>query len=108
MFDTKFVSLLAVLALTFASARAMSQNTKTMNLGVQSGLAGSTLICTQPNTSTETGIRVPLPLMERAKTKARLAALLRQSLFDDANGIVNIAREKEIRKLVNKLRHEEE
>jgi hypothetical protein len=37
------------------------------------------------------------------------ATLLRDSLFDDANGIVNIAREKEmIRKLANKLAREKE
>ena len=42
--------------------------------------------------------------MERAKTKARLITLLRESLFDDAKGIVNIAREREIKKLVGKLK----
>jgi hypothetical protein len=40
----------------------------------------------------------------RAKVKARLVTLLRDSLYDDAKGIVNIAREKEIKKLANKLR----
>jgi len=44
--------------------------------------------------------------MERANVKARLAVFLRESLYDDANGIVNVAREKEIRKLANKLRSE--
>jgi hypothetical protein len=42
-------------------------------------------------------------LVERAKLKARLRTLLRESLYDDAQRIVNIAPEKEIRKLVNKL-----
>lgn len=52
-------------------------------------------------------LRVPAPLIERAKTKARLIILLRESLFDDAKGIVNIAREKEIKKLVSKLKNSE-
>jgi hypothetical protein len=43
-------------------------------------------------------------LLEQAKLKARLAALLRESLYDDAKGIVNMPREKEIRKLASKLR----
>jgi hypothetical protein len=42
----------------------------------------------------------------RAKVKARLVTLLRDSLYDDTKGIVNIAREKEIKKLANKLRRE--
>jgi hypothetical protein len=46
--------------------------------------------------------------LERARLKARLAALLRESLYDDARGIVNIGREKEIRKLANKLRSKSE
>jgi len=46
--------------------------------------------------------------LERAKLKARLANLLRESLDDDAQGIVNIAREKEIRKLANKLRSDKQ
>ena len=49
-------------------------------------------------------IAVPLEVAEQAKVKARLLNLLRDSLFDDAKGIVNIARENEIKKLANKLR----
>ena len=45
------------------------------------------------------------PLAERAKLKARLYNALRESLFDDAKGIVNIAREKEIKELANKLKN---
>jgi hypothetical protein len=44
----------------------------------------------------------------QAKLKAQLATLLRDSLFDDAKGVVNIAREKEIKKLANKLAREKE
>jgi hypothetical protein len=53
-------------------------------------------------------IQVPQPLVDRVRLKARLVTLLRDSLFDDARGIVNIAREKEIRKLANKLGREKE
>jgi len=62
-------------------------------------LVRSALTCSQPPT-----IAVPRPLIERARLKARLLTLLRDSPYDDANGIVNIAREKEIRKLANRLR----
>lgn len=63
--------------------------------------AGSTLTCAQPPEV----FHVPLVIAERAKIKARLINLLRESLFDDAKGIVNVAREKEIRKLADKLKH---
>jgi len=36
--------------------------------------------------------------------KLKLSNLLRESLFDDTKGITNFAREKEIRKLANKLK----
>jgi len=47
---------------------------------------------------------IPHPFAERAKLKAKMFNLLRESLYDDAKGIVNIAREKEIRELANKLK----
>ncbi len=59
----------------------------------------STLTCSSPST-----IAVPVQMADQARVKARLLNLLRDSLFDDAKGIVNIAREKEIKKLANKLR----
>lgn len=49
-------------------------------------------------------LTIPHRLFDRAKKKARLASLLRESLYDDANGIVNAAREKEIKHLANDLR----
>jgi hypothetical protein len=61
---------------------------------------GSALACSPQQT-----LRIPAPAAERAKVKARLITLLRESLFDDAKGIVNIAREKEIKKLVSKLKN---
>jgi hypothetical protein len=71
---------------------------------LQASFAGSALTCTQPPAI----IRVPSPLVQRAKLKVRLVTLLRESLYDDASGIVNIEREKEIKKLANKLRNGQE
>jgi len=45
-----------------------------------------------------------LQLADRARLKVRLVNLLRLSLFDDAKGIVNIEREKEIKQLASKLK----
>jgi hypothetical protein len=84
-------------------ARASGQMSKAPDLDIQASLVGSALTCSQ----IPPAIRVPPPLVERAKVKARLANLLRDSLYDDTKGIVNIAREKEIRRLANKLRREE-
>jgi hypothetical protein len=63
---------------------------------------GSALSCSPQQT-----LRIPPHVAEQAKIKARLINLLRESLFDDAKGIVNIAREKEIKKLVGKLKNSE-
>ena len=61
----------------------------------------SALTCSQTFT-----IHVPQAIAERARLKARLLTLLRDSLYDDAKGIVNTAPEKEIKKLANKLKNE--
>jgi len=98
----KYNLTLLALALAFAATQAMGRASKASDPDIQTSFVGSALICSQsppPHT-----IRVPQPLAERAKLKARLALLLRDSLYDDAEGVVNIAREKEIRKLANKLR----
>jgi hypothetical protein len=60
---------------------------------------GSNLTCSQP----QNVFLVPKEMAEQAKLKARLVTLLRESLSDDVKGIVNIEREKEIRKLASKL-----
>jgi hypothetical protein len=91
------------LALAFVGVHATSQISSSAELDIKSSLAGSTLTCTQPP-QLPTTFRVPPPFLEWARLKARLAFLLRESLYDDANGIVNIAREKEIKKLANKVR----
>jgi hypothetical protein len=87
------------LVFSFTSEQAHGQVSRAPDLDIQASLAGSTLTCSQ----TPPTIRVPQPLVERGRLKARLATLLRDSLFDDTRGIVNIAREKEIKKLANKL-----
>jgi hypothetical protein len=91
------------LFLAFVSVHAAGQISNAADLDIKSSLMGSALTCTQPPQSPTT-IRVPQPVLERAKLKTRLALLLRESLYDDANGIVNIAREKEIKRLANKVR----
>jgi hypothetical protein len=63
-------------------------------------VSGGALTCTQARTFV-----VPSRLLE-TKMKARLLVLLRDSLFDDTNGIVNIAREKEIKKLADRLKND--
>jgi hypothetical protein len=70
------------------------------DLDLHASFVGSTLTCSQ----TPATIRASPSLVARAKVKTRLVTLLRDSLCDDAKGIVNIAREKEIKKLANKLR----
>ncbi len=96
-----FALLAVALACTFASAQAMGQMSKASDLDMQTSFVGNSLTCSQQQSPPS--IRVPQPLVERAKLKSRLATLLRDSLYDDARGVVSIEREKEIRKLANKL-----
>jgi hypothetical protein len=103
--EKKIVTLLAVavfLACVDATAKAQASNRSTI---VANQFAGSNLACTQ-SAPESSHIQVAPSLVERAKLKAHLASLLTQSLYDDAKGVVNIAREKEIKKLANKLRAE--
>ncbi|HVR24229.1 MAG TPA: hypothetical protein VMU26_13030 [Candidatus Polarisedimenticolia bacterium] len=95
-------TLLAVVLAFAISAQASGQMSQASDLDLQDSFDGSTLTCSQ----TPASIRVPPPLVARAKVKARLVTLLRDSLYDDTKGIMNIAREKEIKKLANKLRRE--
>jgi hypothetical protein len=68
---------------------------------LKAACVGSALACPLPAGT----IIVPRQLLERAKTRARLMSLLRESLYDDAKGIVNIEREREIKKLADKVRN---
>ncbi len=99
--------LTTLLSFTIVSTAAMGQGPKASEHEVPPAFVGSSLICSQTS-PLPSYIRVPTPLVERTKLKARLAILLRDSLYDDAHGVVNIARENEIRKLANKLRSERE
>ena len=96
-----FLLLPVVLASALASAQmgAVSGQPKP---DIQNAFVGSSLTCSQTQSHT---FVVPAPLLEKARIKARLLVLLRDSLYDDAKGIVNIARENEIKKLANKLKN---
>ena len=89
---------LVVLASALISAQQMEQIPGEPQLDRPVSFVGSALTCSQTQT-----IRVPRAVSERAKLKIQLMKLLRESLYDDSNGIVNIAREKEIKKLASKL-----
>jgi hypothetical protein len=67
----------------------------------RASFAGSALACAEPQK-----LIIPKSVAKRAKLKAQLLNALRQSIFDDAKGIVNLAREKEIRDLAGKLTKE--
>ena len=99
MAKTNLVLLSVVLVSVIAGAQVAGQLPGGSESDLKTPFVRSTLTCSQPPT-----IVVPRPLIERAKLKARLLTLLRESLYDDAKGIVNIARENEIRKLASKLR----
>jgi hypothetical protein len=97
-----FLLLPVVLAVTLAGAQ-MGQTSRRPESDSQNAISGSALTCSQPHTFV-----IPSRLFAKAKLKARLLILLRDSLYDDANGIVNIAREKEIKKLANKLKNDKD
>jgi hypothetical protein len=96
------LALLVIISSAFAGAQEMARLSGGSNVDRAVAFDGSPLTCSQPQV-----LKVPLPILERAKLKIRLMTLLRESLYDDAKGIVNITREKEIRKLANKLRNGE-
>jgi len=93
----------ALLTVAFASAlfsvQATAQALRDPNLDLAPALSRGPLTCSQTQK-----LIVSKPFAERAKLKARLIDRLRESLYDDAKGIVNIAREKEIKKLASKLK----
>ena len=94
-----FTLLLVALSSVFVSAQQVGQISGESLLNRPAASGRSPLTCAEHLT-----IRVPSPIAERAKVKARLLILLRESLNDDASGIVNIARENEIKKLAAKLK----
>ena len=94
------------LAVALLNPQARGQNWTGPRPDIETALVRSNLTCTQ--TSKENDILVPPERAEQARLKARLLSLLRASLYDDAKETVNIAREKEIRKLANKLEHNQD
>jgi hypothetical protein len=88
-----------VLASAFAGAQVLGQASGSPDSDLQNAFSRSSLTCSEPGK-----IVVPLQLADRARLKVRLVNLLRLSLFDDAKGIVNIEREKEIKQLASKLK----
>ena len=64
-------------------------------------MLGSSLTCSQTQATTQ--VVVPQAVAKRAKLKARILNLLRDSIYDDAKGVVNVSRDKEISTLVKKL-----
>jgi hypothetical protein len=96
------VTVFAVLiTLGLLSTQAMAQVSGGSLPDLKTPFIGRPLTCSQPEPEKLT---ISEPFAERAKLKVRLLNLLRESLHDDAHGIVDIAREKEIRKLANKLK----
>ena len=89
-----------ILASALAGAQVLGTPSGGQEPDLTNAFLGSSLACSQQAHT----IYVPRPVAERAKVKARLLNLLRDSLYDDAKGVVNIARENEIKKLANKLK----
>jgi hypothetical protein len=87
------------LASTLFSVQATAQALREPQPDLASAFVERPLTCSEPQK-----LVVSQPFAERAKLKSRLSNVLRESLYDDAKGIVNIAREKEIKDLVNKLK----
>jgi len=98
-----YLLLPVILAAALAGAQLPVTNLGRASPDLRVARIGSPLTCSQPFT-----VAVPTPLVPRARLKARLITLLRESLYDDAKGIVNIPREKEIKSIANKLRRGEE
>ncbi|HVI11099.1 MAG TPA: hypothetical protein VND65_22645 [Candidatus Binatia bacterium] len=100
----KVIVALLVMAVSsvFVCAQDLAEPPGKSDLDRSLAFRGSALTCVQPQT-----FQVPRSVADRAKVKARLINLLRESLYDDAKGVVNIAREKEIRKLASKLKRDD-
>jgi len=96
-----FTLLSVALASTLFSVQATAQVIRDPQFDLAASFAGKPLTCLQPQK-----LLISEPFAERAKLKARLLDLLRESLYDDAKGIANVARDKEIKKLASKLKND--
>lgn len=97
-----FILLSVVLASTIVSAQVLAPASGGSEPSLKTPFLGSPLTCSQPQSHV---VHVPRVVLERSILKARLLNLLHDSLYDDENGIVNVEREKEIKKLANKLKN---
>jgi NhaP-type Na+/H+ or K+/H+ antiporter len=97
--NIRFALLTVALASTLFSVQATAQALRDPQPDLAATFVGRALTCSEPQK-----LVISQPFAERAKVKARLYNLLRESLYDDAKGIVNIAREKEIKHLASKLK----
>ena len=104
--NTGFALLTLALASTFCVVQATGQTLRDPQPNPASTFAATTFAGSALTCSDSQKLLIPHPFAERAKLKAKLSNLLRESLYDDAKGIVNIAREKEIRELASKLKKE--
>lgn len=94
------MAIFVALASALAGAQTLESLSGNARPNQSLAFSGGALACSQPEV-----LRVPQDLVQRAKLKLRLMNLLQESLLDDAKGIVNIAREKEIKKLADKLKN---
>ncbi len=93
------MALFVALASALAGAQTLDSLSGNSRPHQSVAFSGGALTCPQPEV-----LRVPQSIFRQAKLKLRLMNLLEESLLDDARGIVNIARGKEIRKLADKLK----
>ena len=101
----KSIVTLVALAAAVCSVPAMGQAPADSHPDFKASFLGSALTCSSPDKQTER-ITVPQPLARRAKLKAQLLNLLRESLYDNSKGIVKVTREEEIANLAKKFKDE--
>jgi hypothetical protein len=99
--DVERTQIAVVVVLGLFSLQAMGQAAGDLQPDVKTLFVGSTLTCSQPEKLT-----IPKSIAKRAKLKAELLNLLRESIYHDSKGIVNPAREKEIANIADKLKKE--
>ena len=92
---------LPALASVLLCVPAMGQTPGNLQPDLKASFLGSPLTCSQPEK-----VLISRSFEKRAKLKIRLLNLLRESLYDDSKGIVNVGREKEIEDLARKLRED--
>ncbi len=101
MRKASFLLLSLIVTAAFAGAQ-VGEASSAAEPNLTNAVPGSALTCSPPRRT----FVVPDRLVPKARLKAKLLMLLRDSLYDDTRGVVNIAREKEIKKLADKLRNE--